>query len=597
MLQKICRSFLLLFFLLNYAYGSDSVLKSHDSVTQVMLRKLQAIIDNELAVAIEAKPRKFPQRPSSKDRLSANNGVSVYILEGGKIIGRGQASHSTLAGNLRIAAALAVRESKAKDISKLVVMLEIFLGDTQAETVNPFTIPEIMDPGRQGARLLIGGNDIRVAASDLVLSDKSIDKVFKEKLNAKVSSVNKDLIFNKNNKYFIFNSVIALVFPGQEIRRIYRFNRLLHLNNLNYEMLKAALSAAKGWYLNNQNENGTFPAGLKPLAGEKKDRGGWLGSRFYNCSALSDLSRFLADPKLEKAAAKNLDYLVENYYLDNPEQRLGYVKEGKNISLGSAAALLDAIIKNKRVEKYKEQVVRLVHFLNYMRQTDGKYRAYMNKPLNVTNVFFPGQTQLSLLRFYNYSSNAQVLGGVAASFKYYRAVFDQTLALDMVPWHTSAYTILYKHSKQRPAVDLVFKMNDLLVSIQDNKESTSQDQKGRFVKPLSRSKDHAGENALYVSGLLDAFNLAVQVGDNERADRYRKAVVLGIRYLLQLQIIDRYDTWCMPEPEKASGGFKDSVDNYYIRLDNQAYCISALSKALQVLSEPDFRAVRVSEGL
>lgn len=110
MLVKECRILLFFLCLTNFVYGNVDILKTHDSITQPMLRKLQVIIENELEVAVNGKPRKFPQIPSSKDRLSAHNSVSVYILDNGKIIGRGTASHSTIAGNLRIAAALAARE-------------------------------------------------------------------------------------------------------------------------------------------------------------------------------------------------------------------------------------------------------------------------------------------------------------------------------------------------------------------------------------------------------------------------------------------------------------------------------------------------------
>lgn len=590
--------FLVIFLCKSGCYGTENFsLKTREAITQPMLRDLQRIIDTEFEIKFRGKPRKLPVRPASSDWLSANNGVHILVLKNGRKLGSGEASYSTLAGNVRIAAACAFDGCKVEDSSGLVVMLEVFLADRKEEIVNPFSLAEIIDPGRQGGRLVFSGKDIRVTASEVILSDSGTKKVFTKKLNSRIEEVNKQLLFNEENRYYIFNSVIALIFPGEEIGRIYRFNKLFNLSNLTYSSVREALELARKWYVANQHDDGGFPAAYRPMEDKVTDKKGWLGNHIYNCSSVASLAKVTDDKDLLSASQKNLANIITKYYLDNPEQRLGYVKDGRDISLGNSAALLDAILTNDEINKYQEHVVRLIHFLNYMRLPEGNYRCFMNKPVNVTNDFFPGQAQASLMKFFSVTRNEQVLTGVAASFKYYRSLFDKKLSLLMSPWHSEAYLRLYDFTKQRPAVDFVFKMNDLLISIQDKKDSTGEDMKGRFVRIGQSNRDHLGETSLYLSGILDAFSLAKQVGDSERISRYRMACVMAVRYLLQMQVRDRYDTWCMPCPEKATGGFRDREDSSVIRIENQAYSVEALCKVLQVLSEKDFQAVRVEAGL
>ncbi len=590
----------IIFLQISLLYGNDTkkfVLRTNEAITQAMLRDLQKIVNTELLVKFKQKNRVFIARPASNNRLSAKNGVAVSILKAGKVIGFGFASQSTIVGNTRVATDLALRKCNNEKPEELIVLLEITLAEKEVKNTNPFLFAKKIDYGRQGGRMVIGKKTLNLTASKTILSGQGLEKIVRKKISKEISPTNSNVIFEPSNKYYINNSVLALIFWGEEITKIYRNNKLFSISDVNRTSVKDALHLARHWYLKNKNDSNQFLSSINPLTNRVHQKGCGAEDRLYNNFALSGLAGVLGDKKLKKLTKDNLKILVENFYLSNPDKKIGYVKTKDGISLGAASAMLDAVIRTGEIIKYKEQIINLVHFLNFQRQKNGSYRSYMNKPLNVINREFQGQSQYALMRFYVMSKDIQVIKGVATSFNFYLSDFDKTLSLPAVPWHTSAYTLLYKYVKQRPIVDFIFKMNDLVVSIQKNKEMQAEDRKGIFLNLLGGKKNHAAETARYVSGLLDAFSVAKQIGDKERETRYLLAAVQGIRYLLQLQIRDRYDTWCMPSREKVLGGFRYSTSNYRIRLSNQAHCVVALCKSLAVLSEDDFRKARVKAGM
>ena len=82
-------------------------------------------------------------------------------------------------------------------------------------------------------------------------------------------------------------------------------------------------------------------------------------------------------------------------------------------------------------------------------------------------------------------------------------------------------------------------------------------------------------------GLAAAYDLALQVEDEERTQRYETAIWWGIRSLRQLQFRNAADLFYISRPEAVHGGLRTTVYDNVIRVDNVQHGMMALITLLQ----------------
>jgi hypothetical protein len=88
--------------------------------------------------------------------------------------------------------------------------------------------------------------------------------------------------------------------------------------------------------------------------------------------------------------------------------------------------------------------------------------------------------------------------------------------------------------------------------------------------------------------LIDAFVLAQRHGQTQRADRYRTAIVRGLRSIRQLQFRSDDDMFYVSRRERVLGGVRTEVYNNTIRVDNVQHGLMAILKILSQFGEADF---------
>jgi hypothetical protein len=99
---------------------------------------------------------------------------------------------------------------------------------------------------------------------------------------------------------------------------------------------------------------------------------------------------------------------------------------------------------------------------------------------------------------------------------------------------------------------------------------------------------HASSTGVYLEGLVDAFALARALGDQARADRYRRAICGGIRSAMQLQFADETDLYYVRDREACEGALRTTVYDNEIRVDNVQHMLMALLDILTVFTDDDF---------
>jgi hypothetical protein len=362
-----------------------------------------------------------------------------------------------------------------------------------------------------------------------------------------------------------------------------------------------ALQATAHWFLRHQTKDHSLPYQYMPISDtfvEGKKNRPVLLRLLFSIAAMGDIAKHTGSLDLRAAGARALTAYLDRHYHEELDAQIGYIQEGKRIPLGNAAATLIAILRVNGLKTHGAVAKRLAAFLLYMRREDGSYTPYHGDPQRRTNEeYFSGEAQLALLEWMMATGDKSALPAVLASARFYQRYYLARRVAPMVPWHTQANWLLFRLTRDRAIADFTLEMNDFIVTIQQRSSTLPEDQRGRFFNPAKWKTGfpHVSSTGVYLEGLADALALAQELNDTQRVKRYQRALAWGIRAVLQAQIRVPEDTWCMPNPELAEGGFRSRWDYPAVRIDNQQHCGIALAKAAALLSDRDLEAVRIEE--
>ena len=156
-----------------------------------------------------------------------------------------------------------------------------------------------------------------------------------------------------------------------------------------------------------------------------------------------------------------------------------------------------------------------------------------------------------------------------------------------IPWHTQAYYIVWELTGEGEFADAVFAMNDWLLGVQQWESAPHPDCQGRFYDPIRPfGPPHASSTAVYLEGLADAFALGRAVGEHDRADTYRTAILRGLRSLSQLTFKDDVDMFYISKRKAVRGGVQTSEYDNAVRVDNVQHALTAIDKIPETLAPP-----------
>ncbi len=125
-------------------------------------------------------------------------------------------------------------------------------------------------------------------------------------------------------------------------------------------------------------------------------------------------------------------------------------------------------------------------------------------------------------------------------------------------------------------------MIDWILDLEEWQSARVPDMKGRFYDPARPryGPPHASSTGVYLEGLIDAYRLAKDVGDESRAKLYRRAILRGLRSLMQLQFVDDVDMFYISRVKAVRGGLRTTVYDNTIRVDNIQHGLMAILRIL-----------------
>jgi hypothetical protein len=140
-------------------------------------------------------------------------------------------------------------------------------------------------------------------------------------------------------------------------------------------------------------------------------------------------------------------------------------------------------------------------------------------------------------------------------------------AWSAVCWLPQAAAGAYRHDATLDIAQIAFRVVDWALPYQQRSS-------GGFIN--GEQPDSPGcSTAIYLEGLAAALELAIAVGDRERADRYRAACLAALRFIDELTYQER-DRCFLPAPDRAYGGVRLSRTAGEVRTDFVQHAIHAL---------------------
>ncbi|MFT6909017.1 MAG: hypothetical protein ACJAS1_005724, partial [Oleiphilaceae bacterium] len=369
----------------------------------------------------------------------------------------------------------------------------------------------------------------------------------------------------------------------------FRGNNIVELESVNQASVFKTIKMMTHWLASQINQEGQanykyWPSNGKYASSNNPIRQ-WMATVCLNRAA-----KAFNNVGLQQLAERNLAYNLDSMYQQQGD--LGYIWLNNSAKLGSAALAALAILESPQRKKHLKNEYGLRTLIQELSNTDGSFDTFLIPRERKDNQnFYSGEALLFLATQFAITKNPIELERIMAGFYYYKDWHLKNRNPAFIPWHTQAYYLVWKITKNEALKEFIFEMNDWLLSFQQWDLAEFSDMQGRFYDPKRSyyGPPHASSTGVYLEGMIDAFQIAKDCNDQQRTDNYRQAILRGVRSIMQLQYKDAADCFYIKHVNRVLGGVRTTVYDNTIRIDNVQHALMAFLKIHSRFSEPDYQ--------
>ncbi len=533
---------------------------------------------------------------------------SAYLVarKNGKELAHSWSTGSSAA--LAIEAAIEDLQSQLGNDWELADALEIFLA-TSSEAIDPL-----------GQRQRLFANHTR-GVLGLAIEYQGVRTLFSPTYSLTTNRRNERLVelYGVENelsegvlrslKYWFLHGPQFLVQLGQTptAKTMYRGNTLVPAENVVRSKVLLFADRMASWMWANLHKDGQMTYLYWPPL-DKESSGQQTLLRQLNASlALVDIAAVSKNTEYRAQSASNIQYNLDHYY--RTEGAYGLMEARGKVSLSSVAIMALAIVKHPDRLRWAKQELALRTTVASLWQKNGSFLSHFGQSSpSDKGDFYAGDALLLWAHLYTESPNETLLQRFMRSFHYYKNWHLATEAIEyeddevdggpprpssrpipnrrqpvFIPRHSQAYALVWQSTKDKQLLDFVFAMNDWLVEVQQWPEETLEisDTSGRFyAKERGFGAPSSASTGQYVEALIAGYELALASFDGQRKGIYAQSIRRGLRYLMQLQYIDKVDMFFVLNPGRTMGGLRTAVYDNQIRCDNVQHALMATLKIL-----------------
>lgn len=479
---------------------------------------------------------------------------------------------------------------KSMTVSDATGVVEIVVGHSERSILHEDAVklPRQIERGLTGLALRYGEKITRLCPSAMRVRNKNFPEAF-DALMRSVPVGDNDTRAAAEGKrkidvaaFSTHQFVIPSIENGSTPLLVFRGKPVVPLKNVSFEHVTVLARTLAEWMMRHVAEDGKLTYSYHPSDGTSAANTNRI-REFMGSIALFKMARFYGDDGMLAVAEKNLRYNIREYYRD--EQRYGIIVEGKKVKLGAVALAALAIRQSGDINRYRKHAVRLMRFTEMMWSKPGVFRTFL-RPVQLDGScqnFYPGEALLFWAERWIDTGERALWDRIEASFNYYRDWHRANRNPAFVPWQTQAWYLLWRKTGDDRFKDFILELNDWLLPLQQwESVADFPDAQGRFYDPDKPfGPPHASSTGVYLEGLIDAFSVARDVGDEVRAQRYSLAIRRGLRNVMQLQFSEPYECAALPNREKTLGGIRTTEYDNVIRIDNVQHNLMAILKILR----------------
>ncbi|MBC8470736.1 MAG: hypothetical protein H8D56_14785 [Planctomycetes bacterium] len=446
--------------------------------------------------------------------------------------------------------------------------------------------------GIRGYELSYGSKIERAAPTYAIATNRSNQRLlelFQEKYKLTDAQMQNEV------RYRTFEGVQVLVYLGKTKAVLTdRGNTFVPLSEVTQENTRKTAETAIKWMFNNVHQDGRFTYKYWPSVGAESQTKNMI-RLWMATTALGKVAAKSNDPKLWNIIERNIDYNLQQFYRE--EGQYGLIEWEGKVKLGALSIATMAIVEHPKRSKWARQEAAIRRTIDSLWKSDGSFNTfYKPKDRNDNQNFYPGEALLLWSILYEEKRDEKLLQRFMKSFEYYSKWHLGTNRNPaFIPWHTQAYYTVWKQTRNERLRKFIFQMNDWLLSVQQLEDNVVyRDTAGRFYDPTRPfGPPHSSSTGVYLEGLIDAFQLARQTGDNKRTNAYRIAILRGLRSVMQLQFTDDIDMFYISESKRkyARGGIRTTVYDNQIRCDNVQHNLMAILKILDAFEQDDYKGI------
>jgi hypothetical protein len=383
---------------------------------------------------------------------------------------------------------------------------------------------------------------------------------------------------------------VDLIQPSKPAERLFRGSRLVPLSEITYQFVQSLERLLADYLVRSVQPDGRmtylyYPSrGTEDLTRNNSIRQ-WMATR-----ALIRVWQRFPDNDLLSLLRTNIDYNLRTMYRE--EDSFGLILDGNKVKLGAVALAALALKESPFSDEYETVCERLQATIETLWREDGQFRTFY-QPANRNDCqnFYPGEALLLWSHLLAEPKSHLLLDRFWKSLAFYQRWHLANRNPAFIPWHTQAYYNVWQVTHDARLPPAVFEMNDWLLDVQQWENGPCLDCQGRFYDPKRPfGPPHASSTAVYLEGLADAFELARQLDDTARQERYRIAIVRGLRSIAQLTLKDDTDMFYATKRERLRGGVRTTEYNNVVRIDSVQHSLTAIQKILDALTIKDFEA-------
>jgi len=384
------------------------------------------------------------------------------------------------------------------------------------------------------------------------------------------ANLDKNCYTDPGTKIFIYNTI---TFKGDRKGRIvdlYRYNALINLDEIDNELLFKRITLAKTWFINSvNNKTKRLQYMYYPSLDEYSSTNNHV-RQLATLWSITKLKDFLQDSSFDDLIKETL-----NYYLDysvKTDKNYSYIMIENKAKLAYSAFLILSLLHISDYPDNNKLLTSLAKGIISLQNVDGSFNTYFVSERNTGIDYYPGEAMLSLMKLYNKTGNKTYLDSVYKAFYYYKEYWRKNKNTAFIPWHTQAYFLLYNEVKDPEIKDFIFEINDWLVNRYQIRNDIYKDKIGGFPQ----NNPHNSTSS-YLEGIADAYLLARNIEDNFHLIKYRKAIQLGVRFIVLTQYTED-NAFYIGNQKRTLGGFRHSLISNIQRIDYTQHAIMALMK-------------------